>query len=135
MEIGRSFSYQFEDPEWVTKFGLGALISLVPIASLALVGYTVGIMRNMADGVTEPLPHWDDFGTKFRDGVVLAVAGLIYSAPIWLALLIAAALLAGSGLLANGNGMQQIGRALAGAPGVMLVMIFIPLVLYGLTLS
>ena len=48
MDIGKVFSYQFEDRQWITKLGLGALISLVPILNVAITGYMVGIIRNVA---------------------------------------------------------------------------------------
>ncbi len=57
MKIGEAFSFQFEDIQWPTKLGIGALISLVPILNFAVVGYEVGIVRNVAAGVQEPLPQ------------------------------------------------------------------------------
>ena len=30
MDIGKSFSYPFEDNQWLSKLGLGAVISMVP---------------------------------------------------------------------------------------------------------
>lgn len=81
MEIGKSFTYPFEDKEWISKLGLGALISLVPILNFAWVGYTVGIMKNVAAGEPFPMPDWSDLGKRFMDGLFLALAMLIYSLP------------------------------------------------------
>ena len=81
MEIGKSFSYPFEDNQWISKLGLGALISLVPILNFAWIGYTVETMKNVIAGEPRPLPDWSDLGKKFMDGLFLAIAMLIYSLP------------------------------------------------------
>ncbi len=80
MEIGKSFSYPFEDNQWISKLGLGALISLVPILNFAWIGYTVG-EKNPIAGEPWPLPDWSDLGKKFMDGLFFAIAMLIYSLP------------------------------------------------------
>ena len=38
MDIGKSFSYPFEDKEWISKLGLGAVITIVPVLNLAWSG-------------------------------------------------------------------------------------------------
>lgn len=81
MDIGKAFSYPFEDDEWLTKLFLGAVISAVPILNFAWSGYTVDIVRNVMDGVSLPLPDWDDFGDKFVKGFLIWAAGFIYSLP------------------------------------------------------
>ena len=82
MDIGKSFSYQFEDKQWISKLGLGAVISLVPILNFAMSGYIVDILRNVENNVAKPLPNWDDLSKKFSDGLILFAAGLIYAAPL-----------------------------------------------------
>jgi hypothetical protein len=81
MEIGKSFSYPFEDSQWISKLGLGAVINLVPILNFAWIGYTVETMKNVIAGEPHPLPDWSDLGKKFMDGLFLAIAMLIYSLP------------------------------------------------------
>ena len=81
MDIGKSFSYPFEDDDWISKLFLGAVVSLVPILNFAWTGYTVGIVRNVSDGVSLPLPEWSDFGDKFVKGFFIWAAGFIYSIP------------------------------------------------------
>lgn len=81
MDIGKSFSYPFEDDEWLTKLFLGAIISAVPILNFAWTGYTVDIMRNVIDGVSMPMPAWSDFGDKFVKGFLVWAAGFIYTLP------------------------------------------------------
>lgn len=87
MDIAKAFTYITEDERWVGKIGIGALISLlsfllVPIP--LLVGYVVGISRNVMEQSDRPLPEWDDFGRLFRDGLSILVAQFVYTMPFWL---------------------------------------------------
>ncbi len=135
MKISEAFSFQFEDIQWPTKLGIGALISLVPILNFAVVGYEVAIVRNVAAGVREPLPQWDDFGTKWYDGLLLTLAGLVYSIPVFLALgLVLAVLLASGALSQNGTAAAPV-RGLAAANVLVLACFLVFLVLYSLLLS
>jgi hypothetical protein len=81
MNLSKSFTYMFEDDNWISKYLIGILISLVPILNFAWAGYGVGIMRNMARGMEKPLPSWDNLGEKFKDGLVIMVATFIYMLP------------------------------------------------------
>jgi hypothetical protein len=81
MDIGKAFSYPFEDEKWLSKLFLGAIISAVPILNFAWTGYTVDIVRNVSDGVSLPLPDWSEFGDKFVKGFLIWAAGFIYSLP------------------------------------------------------
>ena len=69
MDIGKSFSFAFEDKQWLSKLGLGAVIAMVPILNFAWSGYMVEIIRNVMKNVQEPLPNWDDIGKKFSEGL------------------------------------------------------------------
>lgn len=87
MDVARAFTYITEDERWLGKIIIGAVISffsflLVPIP--LLVGWMVGVTRNVMNGVERPLPEWDDFGTLFRDGLAVFVAQLVYTLPFWL---------------------------------------------------
>jgi hypothetical protein len=81
MNFGKSFTYMFEDTNWVSKYLIGIVISLVPILNFAWAGYGIGIMRNMARGMDKPLPSWDNLAEKFKDGLIIAVAIFIYTLP------------------------------------------------------
>lgn len=87
MDIGKSFTFVFEDEEWVSKLLIAAVISLVApfligIPYLLIIGYTVQLVRNVRRGEVRPLPRWDNLGDKFREGLLLFIAVLIYSLPI-----------------------------------------------------
>jgi hypothetical protein len=71
----------FDDPNWISKYLIGILISIVPVLNIAWFGYGIGIMRNMARGVEKPLPSWDNIGEKFKDGLFVAIASFVYALP------------------------------------------------------
>jgi hypothetical protein len=135
MNINTSFSYQFEDRRWPEKLGIGALISLVPILNLTVVGYMVQIIRNVAANHAQPLPSWDDLGSKFRDGLMLAAASLVYLAPALIVLCLPLGLLFVSGAITQNSDLQDLGRMLGGIGGGLFLCLSGIFVLYALLLS
>jgi len=135
MDAEKSFTFPFEDKEWISKLGLGVLIGLVPILNLAWSGYLVGIIRNVMNNDMQPLPAWDDLGKKFNEGLILFVVGLVYALPILIAFCLPLGILAASGLLSENSNMQDISRILTGAGGILLFCLLGVFLLYGLVLS
>ncbi len=135
MDIGKSFSYQTEDKQWITKLGRGALISLVPILNVALTGYMLGIIRSVAANDAEPLPDWNDLGEKFRAGLILAAASLVYAAPILIVVCLPFGILALSGVVSQNSNWHDIGRVIAGAGGVLFSCLLWLFILYILLFS
>lgn len=82
MDIGKSFTYVFEDANWIMKLVIGGLVSLVPIVNFAALGYMVTTLKNVADGQAQPLPEWSNFGDHFMKGLYVFVGALVYVAPI-----------------------------------------------------
>lgn len=94
MDIGKSFTFVFEDEQWITKILIGAAILLlgtvfswvllIPLilAFALLGGYMVEIMRNVMRGDLSELPEWDDWGQLIADGLKVVVIGIVYSLPI-----------------------------------------------------
>jgi len=135
MNIEKSFQFPFEDKEWVSKLGLGALITLVPLLNFAWSGYLVGIIRNVMNHVPEPLPTWDDLGKKFSDGLILFAAGLVYASPVILLVGLPLSFIAFSSLLSGNRNMEDLARALAGAGGALFYGLLCLFILYGIALS
>lgn len=131
MDIEKSFNFPFEDKEWITKLGVGALITIVPILNFAWYGYIVGIMRNVMNDVPEPLPTWDDLGKKFTDGLILFAASLVYALPILIVFFMPLAILAFSGRLSELRNLERISEA----GGILLACIVCVFVLYSIALS
>lgn len=89
MDIGKSFTYMFDDDNWIQKVVIGALlvlVSVVPVVNLftglVLIGYTLRVLQNVSEGSSEPLPEWDDWGGDWMKGLMVALGGLIYAIPI-----------------------------------------------------
>jgi len=92
VDIGKAFTFIFEDPDWLKKVAIGigltlvgfilmwVLIGFVPL--LMVSGYTVLLIRNIMNGVEHPLPEWDDWGELFMLGLKLAVVQLIWALPL-----------------------------------------------------
>lgn len=93
MDVGKSFTYMFEDKDWIVKIliggaiiFLGAIFSwvlLIPlIAALAIVfGYMLAVLRNVYDGSPMPLPKWENFGELFTRGIKAVIGLFIWSLP------------------------------------------------------
>jgi predicted flap endonuclease-1-like 5' DNA nuclease len=58
---------------------LGALVAMVP--SLLVGGYSVSVCRSVMEDREEP-PAFDDWGRLVRDGLKVAVIGLLYALPV-----------------------------------------------------
>ncbi|NJO81490.1 MAG: DUF4013 domain-containing protein [Blastochloris sp.] len=82
MNIGKAFSYVFEDERWVTKVLLGGLITLVPILNITTFGYMLKTAHNVAYGNPHPRPEWgEDFGDTFMRGLYALVINFVYFIP------------------------------------------------------
>ena len=135
MDVEKSFAFPFEDKEWLSKLGLGALISMIPVLNFAWSGYLVGIIRNVMNHEPEPLPAWDDLEKKFTDGLILFGASLIYGSPILIALCLPLGISASSSLFAGNSNMQDLGRIITETGSVLFFCLLCVFLLYGLVLS
>lgn len=91
MDLARAFGYIFDDPEWTGKLVITAVIGLVSaifaplligLAGYALLlGYMVDLVRNVRDGISNPMPAWDDYGKKLSAGANVLVAIFVYNIP------------------------------------------------------
>src|SRR5512137_2558397 len=82
MDIGSSFTFMFEDENWLKKVLIGGIVALIPIVNFAAFGYIVQIIRNVRDGHPLPLPEWDQFGAYFMDGLWIFLIILVYLIPV-----------------------------------------------------
>ena len=82
MDLGLSFTFVFQDEEWVKKLLFGAVASLVVfIGWIPLLGWVIEIARRVIRQDPEPLPDWTDLGGLFTLGlkglVIFIVAALL----------------------------------------------------------
>jgi hypothetical protein len=127
MDIGKSFSYVFEDEEWVPKVLIGALLllaSIIPVVNiftaLVVAGYAIRTMKNVSEGMEHPLPAWDDWGGDWVKGALTTVASVIYALPAMLL----SAVNAGISAFATRGGQDLSGGPLACFLGLQCLVIF-----------
>lgn len=85
MDIGKAFTFPTEDPDWLRKVGIAALVMLIPlVGSFALAGWSLEVTRRVIRREAQPLPDWTDFGGYLVRGLQVAVIGFAYALPILL---------------------------------------------------
>ncbi len=92
MDFGKAFTFMFDDPDWVRKFGIGVVVGLVAILlspiliglvpMLIILGYSLDVLRNVHDGREYPLPEWEDWSGFLARGFKLLVAFLVWLLPL-----------------------------------------------------
>ena len=83
MEFGKSFTYVFEDDDWIVKILLAAVIVFIPIiGGLAVAGWGVEITKRVIHQDEEVLPGWGDFVNFLIKGLVLILIGFVYMLPV-----------------------------------------------------
>jgi large-conductance mechanosensitive channel len=83
MEFGKSFTYVFEDDDWVMKLLLAAVIVFIPIIGpLAVAGWGVEITKRAIQKDPEQLPGWGDFINYLIKGLVVILIGFVYMLPV-----------------------------------------------------
>ncbi len=83
MDIGKSFTYMFEDKKWIEKIVIGGLVSLIPIiGNFLVVGYFIELVRRVRQHESEPLPDWDNWGGKLAEGLKLFIIYLVWGLPL-----------------------------------------------------
>lgn len=94
MDIGKAFTFVFEDEQWISKLLIAAAILLLGIAfswvlliplilaAALLSGYMVAIIRGVIAGDLDSLPEWDNWGDLLVDGIKFWVISVVYALPI-----------------------------------------------------
>ncbi len=110
MNVGKAFSYPFQDEHWIGKIGIGAVLSLLAFLLIPiplLIGWAVGVTRNVMDDLEDPMPAWEDWGKLFSDGLKVLVAQLVYTLPFWILMCIVGGFAAAAG--SDSQGLQALG--------------------------
>jgi hypothetical protein len=82
MDWGKSFTYVFDDKDWVVKVLIGAILSMIPLVNLVVLGYALKTLKNVAERAEHPLPGWDDFVDYFMKGLISALGAIVWALPI-----------------------------------------------------
>ncbi len=123
MDVSKSFRYVFDDERWVGKLGIGALITIFIVTIPLLVGWMIGIVRNVMNDDETPMPEWTDWGKLFMDGLKIIVAQLIYTLPIWVIMCIG--MVATGALSELGGGSDAVGTLGAVTIGLMVCLLML----------
>lgn len=129
MDIGKSFSFVFEDPRWINKVLIGTVVLLISslltpiligILGIAIVtGYALEVLRNVRRGDKYPMPEWQDrWGEWLVLGLKLLVVVLVWSLPI---VVVSIPLAIGIGLSEQQNA-EAIGGLLAACFGCLVLL-------------
>ncbi|MGB8215547.1 MAG: DUF4013 domain-containing protein [Anaerolineales bacterium] len=135
MNLEKALTYPFDDKQWASKIGLGALISIIPILNFALLGYIIELMRRVIKGDPLPMPGWEDLGRKFMDGLYLFLASLVYALPVIILIGVPLALMIVPAILAGNGSSQDIANIFATAGSIVILCLTCIFILYGLALS
>jgi len=85
MNIGKAFTFAFEDKDWLKKIGIAGLVMLIPfIGQLTVSGWALEVTRRVINRDPETLPDWSAFGDYLVKGLKIFVIGLVYALPIML---------------------------------------------------
>lgn len=125
MDLGKAFSFVFEDDNWVATILLGGLILLIPIiGQFWLLGMIVQTARNVMQGIDRPMPDLSDFGGKLGMGFWSFIIALVYASPIIiLSFLFACVAALSSGMAGSNEEAAGIIIVLASFCFVMLVFV------------
>lgn len=125
MDIGKAFTFPFDDDQWIASILIAGLLVLIPIVGqILLIGYTLETARNLAMGSPKPLPKWDNFGEKFSLGFGGFVISLGYALPV---AIISGLLFCVAGGLGGATGSEDAAAAVIGGAFLCLMPIILVL--------
>ncbi len=85
MNYSEALYFTFRDQNWVKKIAIGGAIAflcwyaaLVFFLGFFVLGYYLGVLRNVRQGVDNPLPEWNELGKLFVDGLLGGMICLAY---------------------------------------------------------
>jgi len=138
-DIGKAFSFMFEDPSWVKKVVIAALFMLLSVVGLGifvLLGYFVELTQRVIRREQYALPEWKDVGVKFVLGFKYFILLGVYALPMILLaipLMVLTAVTAISGVsetLSAFLALYTIGFVLLLIPYILLYVLVTPIITY-----
>lgn len=137
IDFAKPFTFVFEDPGWLAKVAIGGLVYLLAfllIGIFFILGYSARLARNVASGVSQPLPEWDAWGEDLAEGAMLFFIVILYYTPLILIMFLS---IGGSAILgaSSGEGDNPLAAMAGGVFGLgicflygimILVMVILP---------
>lgn len=100
MDFMKSFSYVFEDPDWVKKVVVIALVGLIPLVGfIVMFGWSLEATRRVIQRDRTPLPNLN-FGEQLGLGFKGMLVALVYAIPIFI---LQIPVIVGASMLENGS--------------------------------
>lgn len=85
MNYSEALSFTFQDAEWLKKIAIGGLFVFIScyaglffIFGFFILGYYIGLLRNVINEEEKLLPDWSNFGKLFVDGILGGIVFLVY---------------------------------------------------------
>ncbi|MFO7270191.1 DUF4013 domain-containing protein [Sphaerobacter thermophilus] len=114
MDIGRAFTFTFQDSQWIKKVAIGGLLVLIPIIGWLFVsGYWLRLVRQVVENEDVPLPEWNDFGGDLVRGLKFIVVAFVWSIPAAIVSLMASFSGNGNDLSSTNLGLQCLSTILS----------------------
>ena len=144
MDIGRAFTFFFNEDRWIEKLAIGTGLLLISailgfaligiIGAFILTGYSLRLMRNVEAGKTQVLPEWNEWGDDLVRGFKLMVVGFVWSLP---ALVFAVPTAIGGMMTNGGDAAQFFGIMIILCSGVVIFLytLFVLLITPGYTIA
>lgn len=133
MDVGKSFTFMFEDKNWIAKIAIGGLVTLfsfllIPIP--LLVGYALRTIKNVAEGASVPLPEWDNIGDMYVKGLTAIVGVVIWALPV---IILSCCMVLVSTALASGG--SDSSSAISSLGGIVLTCLYCLVFVVGIAIN
>ncbi len=80
MDYHKALSFTFDDKDWPKKIAIGGFFNFLNVFfCFFIVGYYMGLLRNVQRRAEVLLPDWSDMGKIIVDGVVGSIILLLYT--------------------------------------------------------
>lgn len=135
MDVGKSFTYMFEDKDWIAKIAIGGIVSLLSLFIIPiplLIGYYLQVTKRVHDGDPSPLPEWTNLGDMYVKGLYAIVGVLIWASPLLILLCCSVLTITGLAAVADGGSGRD---AMGGIGGVLLTCIYCLMFIVGVAIS
>lgn len=81
MNFEQAYRFITDDEDWLKKIGFGAVLWLTGIGVIALLGWSMEIMRRVSTDEENPLPDWTEIGQYFVNGLKFFVLTFVWTLP------------------------------------------------------
>lgn len=85
MNYSEALAFTFRDEDWLKKLAIGGLFGVASflaglffIFGFFIMGYYVGVLRNVINGEEKALPEWSDMSQIFLDGLLGSIIFVAY---------------------------------------------------------